>query len=112
MKTPKIIIHGLVSGKVKLTRELLDSLKKHQSEDTTTEKKKATPGDQPAPAPNPASSTPASMCGNQRRMVFVNPLPGRWIRCPSLLVRRLSLLAASLVYRQPKAAPTLTLTTT
>jgi hypothetical protein len=97
MKTPKIIIHALVSGKVRLTSELLDALKKHQHEDTATEGKKTPPGDRPAPAPESSPSKPATTCGNQRRMVFASPLSGRWVRCPGLLASCLSLLVASLV---------------
>ncbi len=74
MKTPRVILKGLVSGRVKLTPELLEVLKKHRDE---------------APQAKPQTILPAGLSPARRRrqrMIFASPLPGRWIRCSGPLM--------------------------
>ncbi len=75
MRTPKIILKGLVSGRVKLTPELLDTLKRHR------QSKSATHGKDPSPA-----------CKQDQRLIFATPLAGRWIRCSGMFMVCASLM--------------------
>ncbi len=77
MKTPKVVLKGLVSGRVKLTPELLEILKKHRDEKTPVSTE--SPREKLATEPSPARR-------RHQRMIFASPLPGRWIQCSGLLM--------------------------
>jgi hypothetical protein len=83
MKLSKLIITALVSRRVKLTPEVLEVLKRHHHDDPETENEDS-PGDQAPARPKPKDHStpiaPPASCGRVR-LVFVSPLPGRWIRC-------------------------------
>jgi hypothetical protein len=82
MKTPKLIIKGLVSGRVKLTPELLSAIKKNADRLTPEKDEAQSQSDSPVPEPPSASTVQPSPspCGRQRRLIVISPLPGRWIR--------------------------------
>jgi hypothetical protein len=116
MKTPKVIIGGLVSGRVKLTPEVLEVLKSHH-EDAEAVDSPPTPsavpseggrdasrrgpcegGDgrlgeasPPAPAAPENGANKAPPTCSRRRMVFLSPLPGRWIRMCGMALSCLAL---------------------
>jgi tetratricopeptide (TPR) repeat protein len=104
MKTPKFIIKGLVSGRVKLTPELLEAMKKYSAAKESGAREQASPKNEPRPAEStsqpPAGGTPS--CRSERRLVFVSPLPGRWIRCCGLAMACVALWLAP---RAHAAAP-------
>ena len=96
MKTPKLIIKGLVSGRVKLTPELLEALKRYHAGREPGAKEETPPNQGPRATESPGKSPPdqAPPCRSQRRMVFVSPLPGRWVRCCGLVMTGIALWLA------------------
>jgi hypothetical protein len=129
MKTPRLLIAALVSGRVKLTPEVLDVLRKHGQDSDTDETENGEPLQSPqvpdavptqggrdvspkrpcadgngrlgeASLPNEAepedSSKPdsPSACSNRRWVMFVSPLPARWVRMCGMTLSCLALWLA------------------
>ena len=87
MKIPKFITIGLVSGALRLRPEVMDVITKLSSE--STHRAEDPPGEEHAPEPSSPEKDPHGPppppCRNQRRLVVVSPLPGRWIRWSCLV---------------------------
>jgi hypothetical protein len=80
MKIPKFITRGLVSGALRMRPEVLELMKEfrrgtrtEQPEPPPATRESETTGEvPPAPQEPPRQS--------QRRLLFVSPSPGRWVR--------------------------------
>ena len=89
MRTPRIIIAALVSGRVKLTPEVLEVLKRHGHNEKVKENEQPHEGETPAP-PTPEDRSSAS----PPQTVSVSPVPGRWIRVCTMALGCLALWLA------------------
>jgi hypothetical protein len=87
MKISKIITSGLASGALRMRPEVIGVIKKLSESETRASSEPSAENansQPPAPeAPPPAAPPP---CPNQRRMVFVSPMPGRWIRWSCMML--------------------------
>jgi len=72
----KLILRRVISGHIALTPQVLAALKECDQPHPEAEapKKSAT---QPATPPEPSAEAASA---DKKRLIFVNPLPGRWIR--------------------------------
>jgi hypothetical protein len=88
MKIPRFITSGLASGVLRMRPEVLDVMKKlsnggeREASAPPAEGKRPEP---PASEQSPPAPTPPP-CRSQRRLVFVSPLPGRWVRWSCLML--------------------------
>ena len=88
MKIRRFITSGLASGVLRMRPEVLEVMKKlsnggeREASGPPPEGKSPEPpaSEQPPPAPTPPP------CRSQRRLVFVSPLPGRWIRWSCMML--------------------------
>lgn len=131
MKTPKVIIGALVSGRSKVTPEMLDALRKHSHDENEAEPASRQPVQSPpvtkggrdasprrpcegdggrlgeASLPGQAaaadSSNPDPPTCSRRRMLFVSPLPGRWVRVCGMALSCLALWLAQPLARGQQA---------
>jgi hypothetical protein len=93
----KLIIRGLISGKAKLTPQVLTELDKRCSREgpPTSGNTRPPPRKGPPPAA-PDSGSKADQCCPTPRLIFVSPLPGRWIRCTGAMLGGAVLLLSAL----------------
>jgi hypothetical protein len=85
MKTPRILIAALVSGRVKLTPTVLEAMKRLDQQEQNTESNasnESSPPQPPAPdaSDDPTRASVSPSCRSRHRMILVSPLPGRWVR--------------------------------
>jgi hypothetical protein len=82
MKTSQIIIRGLISGRIKMSPEVLAGLERIIRAEDAAPKQKAPDRDSQEPPPTTEPLPPPQAphrCGAPR-LVLVSPIPGRWIR--------------------------------
>ncbi len=79
MKVPRFITRGLASGALRLRPEVVDVIEKLGS--GADSGAVTSPVQEPPPEPPSQTQPPTEPSPNieQRRLVFVSPLPGRWI---------------------------------
>ena len=82
MKVPKFIARGLASGAIRLRPEVMEAIEKLNGdsnrgpETAPVEEQAPKPPSQEKDTPEP----PATPSRSERRLIFVSPLAGRWIR--------------------------------
>lgn len=107
MKIRRFITSGLASGVLRMRPEVLDVMKKLSN--GGERKASAPPPEGKSPEPpaseQPPPAPPPPPCRSQRRLVFVSPLPGRWIRwsCMMLGCAALRLTYLACAAEQPSA---------
>lgn len=108
MKIRRFITSGLASGVLRMRPEVLEVMKKlsnggeREASVPPSEGKSPEP---PASEQSPPAPPPPPPCRSQRRLVFVSPLPGRWIRwsCMMLGCAALRLTNLACAAEQPSA---------
>lgn len=97
----KLILRRVISGHIALTPQVLAALKDCDPPHPEAE---AAKNSAPRPTPPPEPSAEASPT-DKKRLIFVNPLPGRWIRQPACAFVGALLLAVSLAHAAVNPAP-------